>query len=674
MKKILLILLILLTSIFFLIFNDKGNEYLKPYVATYLEKKLDNNMSVEVKHLKVDLSYVELTAVLNKLTEVEAKGDFSLLAKTFDMDYKVTSDGFKNEQISFDNKIAINGTVVGNLKDMKIQGEGETLKSHIDYALNIKNDSINNIKVKINKADIASLLQLASQPAYAKGKVDIDINIPTFEEENTKGDAKIVLHKTTLDEKVFKEVLQIDLAPKTILTADLNSKVTEDTFELNGNIKSNLAWLKLSKTIYNTKTKKLSTDYRLLVPELSKLMFLTKQKLMGQLQVNGIANLKKDHIYVEGKSRDLGGETSFDYNGKKLNANLDKIDIAKLLYMINQRPYATGTLLANVKIDDFKKLRGTYDLQTKEAKTINSTLKSELDLDFQKDTPFSLESKGDIASNFANIEHKLYSEIFQYRSSDMIYNLSTKKLTSTYILDIPKLSKLNGLAGKPLNGEVKINGEINYDKTLEVIGSSKSLGGNINFKLAEKILSSKIDNVPVERLMKVLSYPLVFKATLVGDFYYDVGSRQGSLTSTLNKAQLLENQLTVLVKQIRGIDLTKERYNETHFNATLNKNLIDIDFQAKSKKTLFAIPSGHINKSNNSIDANYKIDIENKDIGGKIKGNISKPKVTIESSNYLKEKVVDVIKNNISEDTLKQLGLDKIEPKAIKNLLGDLFK
>ncbi|CAA6826367.1 MAG: Unknown protein [uncultured Sulfurovum sp.] len=174
--------------------------------------------------------------------------------------------------------------------------------------------------------------------------------------------------------------------------------------------------------------------------------------------------------------------------------------------------------------------------------------------------------------------------------------------------------------------------------------------------------------------MTVLSYPLVFKAPLIGEFYYDLKSRQGTLNSTLNKAQLLENQLTQLVKQIRGIDLTKERYNETHFNAILNKNLIDIDFQAKSKRALFAIPSGQINKLNNTINASYEIDIDNKDIGGKIQGNISKPNVTVDSSNYLEEKVADVIKENISEETLKDLGLDKIKPETIKNLLGDLFK
>lgn len=674
MKKLFILLLIIISTLSFFIFHDKGNELLKPHLSKYIESKIEQNISLEITHLKLDINHLELEALLNESTKVHTQGAFSLIDQTVDLNYKLNSDGFKNEQISFDNKIDINGTLQGSLKNLNIKGEGESLKSHIDYALNIKEKQINNIKVKMNKADIASLLQLASEPIYAQGKVDINIDIPTFEEANTNGDAKIILHKTLLNQKVFKEVLDIDLPPKTIVTAKLNAKVISKNVQISGDVKSNLAWLKLSNSNYHLKSKELSSDYKAFIPELSKLAFLTKQQLRGQLQVNGKLDLKNKNLIVTGSSKDLGGETSFDYHGQKLTANMNQIEISKLLYLLNQPSYATGTLLARFKIDDFKKLRGSYELESKDAKTIHATLKEYLNLDFGEAMAFSLKSKGDIASNLANIESSLYSDIFQYRSSDMVYNLATKKLNSTYLLDIPNLSKLNALAGKNLNGEVNINGAINYDTTLKVTGNSKSLGGNIDFTLIDKILSSKIDNVSVEKLMTVLSYPLVFKATILGDFYYDLASRQGTLISTLNQAQLIPNNLTKLIKQVQGVDLTKERYNETHFKAILNKNIIDIDFQAKSKKALFAIPSGKINKANNSINAKYKIDIDNKDIEGSLKGNINNPKITLDSSNFIQDKVINVIKENVNEETLKDFGIGQQETEAIKNLLSDLFK
>ncbi|CAA6804780.1 MAG: Unknown protein [uncultured Sulfurovum sp.] len=674
MKKILFILLIVLISLSFFLFNDKGNEYLKPYLESYLETKLQRDMSVKIEHLNIDFRHLELDAVLNNLTKVKVAGDISLLSQSFDLDYKLTSNGFKNKQISFTNKIDINGTVIGTLNNMKIYGEGETLKSHINYALNIKDELINNIKVKINKADIASLLQLAAQPAYAEGKVDVDIDIPTFKEADTKGTGKITLYKTLLNEKTFKEALNIDLPKNTVLTANLNSKVSAEIFEVKGNIKSNLAWLKLNNTTYNVKDKKFIANYKLLAPRLSQLAFLTKQTLRGQLQVAGTLHLKDKHFFLKGSTKDLGGDTNFDYNGEKLNLSMEQVDIAKLLYMLHEQPYATGKLLAKVQIQDLNKLRGSYTLKTIKAKTIANTFKKDLNIDFGKDIAFSLDTKGVIASNLLHIENTLFSDIFQYRSANMVYNLNTQKLESFYTLEIPKLSELDTLAGKSLQGEVSINGEIQYDKNLTITGSTKSLGGSINFKLLKTVLSAKIDKVPVKNLMTVLSYPIIFEAPLVGDFYYDLVTRQGTLNSTLTQAQLLENSLTKLVKQIRGVDLTKERYNQTHFNAILNKNLINIDFKAKSKQALFAIPSGQINKSNNTINANYQIEVNNKDMGGKIQGNIAQPNISIDSSNYLQKKVNDVINSNISSDALKDLGLDKLEPEAIKNLLGDLFK
>jgi len=675
MKKIIFILiLILFFALSFLIFHDKGNEYLKPYVATYLETKLEQNISVKVEHLKIDFDYVEFEAVVNDLTKVKAQGDVELLSQTLDIDYTLKSDGFK----TFNNKVDINGTVVGTFTNLQVQGEGETLKSHINYALNIKDDVINNIKVNINNADIASLLEVVAQASYAEGKVDIDINIPTLKKMDTKGNAKIVLHSTILNEKVFKKELKIDLPKNTIVTANINSKISTDAFELEGDIKSNLASVKLSKTTYTLKSKELLSNYLLTVPKLSKLMFLTKQKLNGKLNVEGKLIVKKGALNLQGNSKSLAGTTDFNFNGKKLNLDMQDVDIAKLLYVVGEKPYATGKLVANVKLSDLKNLTGTFKVKTKEAKTLNHTLKKALNLDFGKAIAFSLNSEGNIAANLVSLQSKLTSEIFNYRSDDMKYKLKDATLSSTYLLDIPKLSKLNSIAGKALKGSLAINGEMNYNKTLQMTGLSKSLGGEIDFKLLNQKISANIKNVPVEKLMHLLSYPQVFKALLVGNFKYDLATQQGTFTSKLNKAQLLSNQLTKLVKQIRGIDLTKERYNESSFNAIFNKNIIDINFKAKSKKVLLELPTGQIDKANNTINARYQISIENADIAGKIKGNISKPKITIDSSKYLQDKVIDIIKKNIPEETLKELGLENVESDAIKdtvkNLLGDLFK
>ncbi len=508
MKKI-LSLFISLVVIFslFLIFNDKGNEYLKPYLSTYLESKAKKRVKVEVEHLKIDYNYIELTAKINRLSTLNTYGDYNLLDKTLNLEYNLKSDGFKSKEFSFDNKIDVNGTVKGLFNNLDVTGEGLAFDSNLNYTLKVEDELVKNIKIHFIRADIAQLLLLTAQPAYAKGKIDVDVEIPTLEGKQTKGRAYLVLHSTKLNEKVFNKEYKLNLPKNTTITAKVDSTIQADLVKFNANINSNLSTLKLSNAHYNLKKKELFAKYNLFIPE---------------------------------------------------------------------------------------------------------------------------------------------------------------------------LSKLNRLVGKKLQGKMTIDGNIKADKKLYLQGKTTSFDGVINFTLQNKQLTSTIKDVSVQKLMYTLAYPQIFKAYIVGKVDYNLEKEQGEIHSQLNKAQLLPNSLTELVKQIRGVDLTKERYNETYFNAKLNKALIDFDFNAKSRTVYISIPSGQINKKTNTINANYKLIIENKDISGKIKGNILKPKITIDGSQFIKEHIIDRVKSEIGTERLKDLekdlGIGKEEKDMIKSVLKNIFK
>ena len=70
MKKILTLLLILLLSISFFLFHDKGNQWISPYFANYLERKA-GGMQIEISHLKIDVNHIEFNALLNGLVTLE---------------------------------------------------------------------------------------------------------------------------------------------------------------------------------------------------------------------------------------------------------------------------------------------------------------------------------------------------------------------------------------------------------------------------------------------------------------------------------------------------------------------------------------------------------------------------------------------------------------------------
>jgi len=671
MKRVLLlIVLILISSLLFLIFHDKGNDYLKPYLATYLESQLENNMSVEVEHLKIDQDHIELIALLNKLTKINVEGQYSLMNQTLDIDYQLKADSFNDIKSNID----VNGTVKGHFSNMDVEGKGEALKSKINYSLNLKENLLKNIKIKILKADIAQFLLLAGQPHYASGKVDIDIDIPSLEENQTAGSANILLHETKLNEKVLNKSFNLNIPKKTLLTGTIKSKINQHEIHFTSNINSSLSVIKLNKALYSLDNNSFSSNYSIKIPKLSKLSFVTQQKLYGMLEATGSMQFKNKIFTLNALTKSLGGISKIILNDNQLNINIDNSKIEKLLYLLGEKSYATGLLIGDIKISNLKDLTGTFNLSTQQAKTVHKTLKKELTLDLGKSITFQMKTEGNIKSNLAHIHTKLDSELFTLHSNDMLYDLKHSLFTASYLLSVPKLSKLNALAGKKLQGALTLNGKIKSDKTLLFTGNTKDLGGTLNFKLLNQQLNSNINGVSVQKLMHMLDYPQIFKATIDGDFNYDLKNRKGLFTSKLNKAQLLANDLTQLVKQIRGIDLTKERYNETTFVARLNNNDINFDFNAKSRNVTMALPNGHINKLNNSINANYKLKIENKDIAGKIKGNISHPHISIDSSQFIKDNVIDAIQEHIGDDKLNDLGIGEKEKDIIKNVLGNLFK
>ena len=163
--------------------------------------------------------------------------------------------------------------------------------------------------------------------------------------------------------------------------------------------------------------------------------------------------------------------------------------------------------------------------------------------------------------------------------------------------------------------------------------------------------------------MQVLDYPQVFKARLVGAFNYDLLRSSGRFTSTLNQAELLNTYLRQVIKEIRGVNFPEERYAQTYFNATFHKNLIDINFKAESKTVLLSIPSGQINQASNKINAYYKVKVDNRNLEGKIRGDLSDPEITLDSSKYIQNNMMNMIEDNMGHK----------ENNMMKSMMGGFF-
>lgn len=250
-----------------------------------------------------------------------------------------------------------------------------------------------------------------------------------------------------------------------------------------------------------------------------------------------------------------------------------------------------------------------------------------------------------------------------------------------YTIDIKKLESLKSITKTDLRGELKITGKVIKEDTEPlIIGSTNSFDGKIDFRLKDNKLNADIKKISTKKLCRTLNYPLIFSAPLSGKLNYNIQSKKGKIDSNLTDAKLIRNQLTDLVKKVTDIDLTKDTYNQTHFNAKLYSNIVEFELIAKNSKNRISIYDAKL-KNNKYINAKYKINIRREELDGAIKGDIASPKVTIDSSSFIKKKAKKIFDKYINVENeekiksrLKDFGIDKEEREKAIDKAKDFIK
>jgi hypothetical protein len=246
-------------------------------------------------------------------------------------------------------------------------------------------------------------------------------------------------------------------------------------------------------------------------------------------------------------------------------------------------------------------------------------------------------------------------------------------LNMAYDINISDLSKLQSLTKQKLYGSMLLRGEVKQDPIESTItGITNDLDGELKFQLNKGHLTLQMDKLSVEKIMTLLHYPSIFKASVIGEGEYNLTEKRGVLVSTLLDAQLLPNDFIQLVKNFNGLDLSKEKFKESNLTATIENEHIDFDFIAKNSTTLINVSPASIETKKNHIDAHYNIEVENKDVGGRIKGSLNDPQITIDSSKFIQREVNKVIDKH--SEQLKDLGIGEKEQKKVKEFFNNLFQ
>ena len=141
---------------------------------------------------------------------------------------------------------------------------------------------------------------------------------------------------------------------------------------------------------------------------------------------------------------------------------------------------------------------------------------------------------------------------------------------------------------------------------------------------------------------------------------YNFATQRGRVDATLDSARILPNQLTMLLKQVLQIDLTRERYNQATFVSTISPTRFDFDFIAQNPVSHFKILDGVLEKKSERITASVDMRYKDKDLKAKITGTLNRPKVTLDTSSFIKSKL--------------DSKMDKVLDKKLKDQEGEKVK
>jgi len=659
-KMIIPILLVaaLLGGAFFLAFTPGGNALFLPYINAHLKERVTG---AKVELLSLSLTPNSLTAVakVNDSVDVTAQGPVDLWDQSFDLSYRVDAQKIESKALTIDKALHIKGKAIGRAEDMHITGSGEAFASAINYDLNLKENRPENIRFYLQDASIAELLAVAGEKPYAKGRMSIDVNMPTLDPRNPRGEAHLKIIDALIDAAILKEAHRIALPSDTPLQADITALTEGEMILAKGDIITALASLALSETRYHIQTRKLDSDYLLDIPDMAQLKNVVDAQLGGELKIAGKVSFQGENLTATGVTHSLGGESRFTYENDTLNATLKEVETADLLAMIGEPRYAKGKLSANIYLNHMHDLSGKFDIKSS-GSAVNPVVKKALDLNLGKQFNYDMVASGKIKGNTVYAQTKLDTTMAKLDMPDIVYAIAPGNLRSSYHLYIPDLRTLQPLTGKQYRGDMDFRGELTKAKDLIITGEGKEFDGSVSYRLVNERIKADVHGATVSKVMYMLGYPQVLEALSEAKVDYNFATQRGRVDATLDSARILPNQLTMLLKQVLQIDLTRERYNQATFVSTISPTRFDFDFIAQNPVSHFKILDGVLEKKSERITASVDMRYKDKDLKAKITGTLNRPKVTLDTSSFIKSKL--------------DSKMDKVLDKKLKDQEGEKVK
>ncbi|HED7965046.1 TPA: hypothetical protein R6C03_000027 [Campylobacter coli] len=626
----------------------------------------NSNLKAEIlANIKDDTVYTVSKIYNSYLTLQTQKTLYNLIQNTLNTDFDLSVPNLaKLEKLT---KTKLNGSL-GVKGDASVANNALTgLNANViglggEVKANLKNNQLN---LNASNASLEKILALIGYGSIVSGNLNANLVSEALDFANFNADVKI--NNAKLNSAEIKKIAKLDL-PNTNFSLDAKN----GNISYNALLASNLLNIKKLDGTYNLKNAELNTDLNAFIDDLSQFNAIAGQKLQGKAELNAKAHIIGAQIQnLNANANIAGGLIKANSNGKKLDLDINKLDLSKVFTIVGMPNYASGIVNASARLDDinFNNLNGKINAEAKGI--LNAVVLSQImDKKFPSNTNYDLNIKADLKNNIADFEGVLNSSLANLSNFKGKFDINKMVLNSDYVLDIADFSKLGFLLDRKLKGKASFNGKIGFDKTLNFTALSKNLfEGKLDSTLKNNILNAKLEGVDLSTLASGLDFIDIYQGKANLDAKYNLISEQGEVNADMKEGKLKPNAITTALKLITLKDITTDVFHTANAKALINKENIKLDLNMQADRSYVLVSSGMLNSKSGSLNLPFDIKIDRANFKGNITGTTQKPQVKLEAGS-----VVNSIKNIVgdkAQDGVQKAG-EKVD-EGINKLLNKIF-
>ena len=470
MKKVVIGFIVFVSAIvlgaYVILFTQIGNNILKPTIQKKLSFALKKN--VEVEEFSLRPSTLKLVCSFKGRKFLVINGKLSIFSKTMDLNYSVfipeISDFTGNSKIR--GSLNTKGRVFGSFNSFDVVGKAQAFGGVIDYSVKMVNKKPYDLVLDGKGLKLEQALSMFNLPVYAKGVVSVRAKFANLAGGRAKGGAILKLSRGLTNPSVIKKQFNIENV-KVPFSLIAYATAKGKLLHVKADLKSTIGRVKLLRSDINLNSFSAKGLFRLSIPNLDSLYFLTKRHMKGGILANG--DFKKDkNLVINAVSKNLAGgvlklnffngNVKIIYKNGKLVKILDMLEYPKvfdslvglnLVYSLNTKKGESHIKLIN---GHFLPNRMSYLINTLAGFDITREL-------YRLSTIDSKINNMVIVSNLF-----MKSRLTEITSKNAYVNLNTNKIDAT--LDVM-------IAHKPL--KVLIKGNLNKPEVkLNIKGYIKS--------------------------------------------------------------------------------------------------------------------------------------------------------------------------------------------------------